>query len=136
MKLIEVIGALLIMAILLPKLADMMAMGLADTQKRQAADHLALVSRASADYVRKHQTNLSSATASSGPTLSVADLVSDGLLPAGFQDHNVWGQSYAIYIRKDAASVSIHAPAKGATAAPAQQALHGLWGTLPRTSAP
>ena len=99
MKLIEVIGALLIMAILLPKLADMMAMGLADTQKRQAADHLALVSRASADYVRKHQTNLSSATASSGPTLSVADLVSDGLLPAGFQDRNVWGQSYAIYIR-------------------------------------
>ena len=109
MKLIEVIGALLIMAILLPKLADMMAMGLADTQKRQAADHLALVSRASADYVRKHQTNLSSATASSGPTLSVADLVSDGLLPAGFQDRNVWGQSYAIYIRKDSTSGHLRA---------------------------
>lgn len=82
MKLIEAIGALLILAMLLPKLADMMFMGLLDTQKRQAADHLALVSRASAGYVRKHQTTLlSQATATSGPTVSVADLVTDGLLP-------------------------------------------------------
>ena len=60
MKLIEAIGVLLILAMLLPKLSDMVFLGLMDTQKRQAADHLALVSRASANYVRKHQTTLSS----------------------------------------------------------------------------
>ncbi|WP_165177640.1 shufflon system plasmid conjugative transfer pilus tip adhesin PilV [Desulfovibrio sp. ZJ369] len=110
MKLIEVIGALLILAMLLPKLADMMFMGLMNTQMRQAADQLALVSRASANYVRKRQTTLSSqATATSGPTVSVADLVSDGLLADGFSDRNVWGQSYGIYIRKDAASGHLRA---------------------------
>lgn len=110
MKLIEAIGALLILAMLLPKLADMMFMGLLDTQKRQAADHLALVSRASAGYVRKHQTTLlSQATATSGPTVSVADLVTDGLLPLGFTDRNVWGQSYGIYVRKDAVSGHLRA---------------------------
>ncbi len=110
MKLIEVIGALLILAMLLPRLADMMFMGLMNTQMRQAADQLALVIRASANYVRKHQTTLSSqATATSGPTVSVADLVSDGLLADGFRDRNVWGQSYGIYIRKDAASGHLRA---------------------------
>lgn len=110
MKLIEVIGALLILAMLLPRLADMMFMGLMNTQMRQAADQLALVSRASANYVRKHQATLSSqASASSGPTVSVADLVSDGLLADGFRDRNVWGQSYGIYIRKDAASGHLRA---------------------------
>lgn len=110
MKLIEAIGVLLLLAMLLPKLADMMFMGLLDTQKRQAADHLALVSRASANYVRKHQASLlSQATPTSGPTVSVADLVSDGLLPDGFRDRNVWGQSYEIYVRKDAASGHLRA---------------------------
>ena len=42
MKVMEAIGVLLILAMLLPKLADMMFAGLMDTQKRQAADHLGL----------------------------------------------------------------------------------------------
>lgn len=110
MKLIEVIGGLLILAMLMPMLLNIMNMGFLDTQKRQAADHLALVSRAAASYVRKHQTTLiSQASATSGPTISVADLVSDGLLPDGFRDRNVWGQSYGIYIRKDAASDHLRA---------------------------
>lgn len=110
MKLIEAIGVLLMFAIFLPRLSDIMFAGLMDTQKRQAADHLALVSRASANYVRKHQTTLiSQASATSGPVISVADLVSDGLLPDGFRDRNVWGQSYGIYIRKDAISEHLRA---------------------------
>lgn len=110
MKLIEVIGGLLILAMLMPVLLNMVNLGFVDTQKRQAADHLALVSRASAGYVRKHQTTLlSQATATSGPTVSVADLVSDGLLVDGFRDRNVWGQSYGIYIRKDAVSGHLRA---------------------------
>lgn len=109
MKLIEVIGGLLIMAIILPVLADLMHQGFLTTQQRQAADHLALVSRAAANYVRKHQAELSQATATSGPTVSVADLVHDGLLVDGFRDRNVWGQEYAVYIRKDAASGHLRA---------------------------
>lgn len=105
MKMIEVIGALFILAFLLPKLADLINVGFLDTQKRQAADHMVLVNRASANYVRKHHADLLSKTsATSGPTVSVADLVDDGLLPNGFRNRNVWGQEYAIYIRKDATS--------------------------------
>ena len=69
MKMIEVIGALFILAFLLPKLADLINVGFLDTQKRQAADHMVLVNRASANYVRKHHADLLSKTsATSGPT--------------------------------------------------------------------
>ncbi|GAB1255358.1 shufflon system plasmid conjugative transfer pilus tip adhesin PilV [Desulfovibrio falkowii] len=110
MKLFEIIGVLLLMSILIPRLSDMAFMGIVDTQKRQAADHLGLISRASAGYVRKHQTTLNAqASATSGPMVSVADLVSDGLLPDGFKGRNVWGQSYDIYVRKAAVSGHLRA---------------------------
>lgn len=101
MKLIEVIGGLLILMVVMPTLLSAWNNGFLETQKRQAADHLALVNRASAGYVRKHQTTLlTQATATGGPVISVADLVNDGLLPDGFRDRNVWGQQYRIYIRQ------------------------------------
>lgn len=110
MKLIEVIGALLIAAIIMPMLANLMKTGFVETQKRQAADHLALVNRASASYVRKHHNDLASqSSASSGPVITVTQLVNDGLLPDGFRDSNVWGQDYNIYIRKDASSGHLRA---------------------------
>lgn len=110
MKMIEIIGGLLIMVILIPVLGNLMAQGFALTQQRQAADHLGVVSRAASGYVRKHQTDLlTQATASSGPSVTVATMVSEGLLPTGFRDHNVWGQSYLVYVRKDATSGDLRA---------------------------
>ena len=101
MKLPEIIGGLIIMLIIMPKLFDVWHSGFLETQKRQAADHLVMVNRAGAGYVRKHQTTLlTQATPNSGPVISVAELVNDGLLPDGFRDRNVWGQRYQIYIRQ------------------------------------
>lgn len=110
MKLIDVIGGLLILAMVMPMLMNLMNMGFTKTQQRQAAEHLALVSRAAANYVRQHQNTLiSQTTASSGPAVSVETMVNEGLLPVGFRDRNVWGQSYAVYIRKDASSGHLRA---------------------------
>ena len=110
MKMIEIIGGLLIMAILIPVLGNLMSQGFTMTQQRQAADHLAVVSRAASNYVRKHQTELlTQATASSGPTVSVATMISEGFLLNGFRDRNVWGQSYLVYVRKDATSGDLRA---------------------------
>lgn len=101
MKLIEVIGALIIMIIVMPTLLGIWEKGYVEMQKRQAADHLNRVSKAAAGYVRKHQaTLLTSATASSGPSVSIANLVTESLLPAGFSNANVWGQGYTVYIRQ------------------------------------
>ena len=101
MKLIEIICGLLILMAITPKLFEVWHNGHLETQKRLAADHLALVNRAGAGYVRKHQTTLlTQATPNSGPVISVADLVNDGLLPDGVRDRNVWGQSYRLYIRQ------------------------------------
>lgn len=101
MKLIEVIGALIIMIIVMPTLLGIWEKGYVELQKRQAADHLMRVSKASASYVRKHQaTLLTSAAANSGPSVSIATLVTESLLPAGFSNTNVWGQGYTVYIRQ------------------------------------
>lgn len=100
MKLVEVIGALIIMLIMFPALANMWETGNTEVQKRQAADHLVRVSRAASLYVKKHQATLSTtSTPTTGPVVSIATLVTEHLLPAGFNDRNVWGQRYNIYIR-------------------------------------
>ncbi|MDQ7830645.1 MAG: shufflon system plasmid conjugative transfer pilus tip adhesin PilV [Desulfovibrionaceae bacterium] len=103
MKLIEVLGALVILFILLPSLANLWMMGTEEVEKRQAADQLTEVSRAAAAYVRKNYTTLvGQTTASSGPSITTAPLVSGGFLQSGFQGRNVWGQSYQIYFRQPA----------------------------------
>ncbi|EHJ48819.1 shufflon domain protein [Solidesulfovibrio carbinoliphilus subsp. oakridgensis] len=105
MKLIETIGALLILAIMLPVLFNLWSLGSNEIEKRQAADQLAAVTKAAAGYVRKHQTDLlAQATASSGPSISTDPLVAEGFLQDGFQGHNVWGQTYQISFRQPSAN--------------------------------
>ena len=101
MKIIEVIGALIIMMMLLPSLASLWVQGSDEMAKRQAADQLAIVSKAAAGYVRKHQaTLLTQTTATSGPTIITSDLILENFLPGGFAGRNVWGQIYQIYFRQ------------------------------------
>lgn len=110
MRMLEIIGALLIMLIITYSLSDLIQQGFVVTQQRQAADQLALVTRAAAGYVRKHHGELSpQATASSGPTVTIATMVTEGFLATGFRDRNVWGQAYQVYIRKDANSGDLRA---------------------------
>jgi type II secretory pathway pseudopilin PulG len=101
MKLVETIGALLILAIILPILANMWMQGTTAMETRQAADQLLSVSKAAAKYIRENQaTLLSQASTASGPTITTDQLVASGLLPSGFSGRNVWRQSYQIYVRQ------------------------------------
>ncbi|MEA4896382.1 MAG: shufflon system plasmid conjugative transfer pilus tip adhesin PilV [Oscillospiraceae bacterium] len=101
MKLIETLGALLILFIMLPVLLNLWQLGENELEKRQAADQLVAVTKAAAAYVRKHQTDLLTQTsATSGPTIGTDPLVTEGFLEAGFQGHNVWGQTYQIAFRQ------------------------------------
>ncbi|MGE4538392.1 MAG: shufflon system plasmid conjugative transfer pilus tip adhesin PilV [Desulfovibrio sp.] len=101
MKLIETIGALLILFIMLPVLLNLWALGENELEKRQAADQLVAVTKAAAAYIRKHQTDLlTQTTATSGATIGTDPLVTEGFLEAGFQGHNVWGQTYQIAFRQ------------------------------------
>lgn len=101
MKLIEVVGALIIMMLLLPILANLWMQGSDEMAKRQAADQLAVVSKAAAGYTRKHQATLvTQTTTSSGPVIDTTALIVENLLPVGFAGRNVWGQTYQIYFRQ------------------------------------
>lgn len=98
---LNALAGLLVLIMMLPGLAALWDMGVVSQQQRVAAEHLQAVTRASAHYVRKHQTSLlAAATPSSGPVIGVSDLVADRLLPAGFQGRNLWGQGYQIYLRQ------------------------------------
>ena len=101
MKLIESIAALLVLAIILPLLANLWMQGNRELEKRQAADHLVAVTKATASYIRKNQTTLlTQAGTSSGPIITIAQLISGGFLTTGFSEYNVWRQTYQIYIRQ------------------------------------
>jgi hypothetical protein len=98
---IGVLGALLISMMMTPMLVRVWDFGMSQQQERLAADHLNMVAGAAASYARKHhETLLSSATASGGPTVDVPALVNDGFLSQGFAERNVWGQTYSVYFRQ------------------------------------
>ena len=95
------IAAIFIIMLLLPMFARYQQQGMDNVKKRQAADHLAEVNHAVAEYVRgNYETLLDQAAPTSGPEIGVADLVAGGHLPTGFSDRNVWGQQYRAYVRK------------------------------------
>lgn len=97
----QAMAGIIIFIMLMPSLAGLWDVGVVSQQQRIAAEHLHSVTRASAQYVRKHQTALlASAKPSSGPVINVGDLVTDKLLPSGFLGRNLWGQTYQIYIRQ------------------------------------
>lgn len=95
------LAGLIIFLVFLPAVMAAWDVGVVATQQRLAADHLQAVTRASVQYVRKNQTRLlTSTSATSGPVISVAELVQDKLLPVGFQEQNLWKQNYQIYMRQ------------------------------------
>ena len=99
--LLEVVVALIIFAALLPTLFSLWESGMNAVKARQAAEHLVKVSKATAQYVKKHQDRLAlQATPSGGPELTVADLIDEELLPEGFTERNAFGQTYRVYIRQ------------------------------------
>ncbi len=98
---LQAIAGLIILVMLMPGLASLWDMGITKQQQRIAAEHLEAVTSAASQYIRQNQSDLFiSASATSGSTLSVADLMTEGLLPTGFQEKNLWGQEYQIHIRQ------------------------------------
>ena len=105
MNLLGTIGALVVMLMMLPMLTDLIDTGLVDMQKRQAADHLSQVNKAAASYMRKHHERLKGqCSATGGPDIGIADLITEEFLPAGFREFNVWGQGYRVYLRQPKAT--------------------------------
>jgi hypothetical protein len=105
MNILGVIGAIILTIFMLPIFTRLWDQGFAQQQEKLAADHLSMVTKAAATYVRKNgEALLGSATATSGPTVSVATLINEGLLSQGFSQRNIWGQTYQVYIRKPQAN--------------------------------
>ena len=101
MSILSTIGAVLIMILRVPQMLDWWEAGQTATQQRLIANHMLMVTQASRQYVNQHQdTILAQATATAGPTITIADLVNEGLLPDSFQARNAWLQDYEIHVRQ------------------------------------
>ena len=99
--LLEMLGALIIIGMMLYALTDVWQQGSRMNEQAQAAWHIKTVNDATERYIKQnYETLLSSSSASSGPQITIADLIAGDFLPEGFQDSNVWGQSYEIHIRR------------------------------------
>lgn len=100
---VEAMGALLIFMLLLPVLSGLWNMGMNEVKKRAIADHLTRVVTASQGYMAKHYDVLfTTATATTGKSVSIDTLRAENFLPDGFNDTNAWGQGYTLYVRKPA----------------------------------
>ncbi len=98
---IEVIGALLIFAILIPTLIGLVEWGIIEMNKRSAANHLELVATAVQRYAeRNYEVLLAASDATRGSTIDIPTLKSEQYLPDAFGLENVWGQGYAIHFRE------------------------------------
>lgn len=99
--LVEMLGALIIISMMVYALTDVWQLGSRMNEQAQAAWHIKTVNDATERYIKQnYETLLSSSSASSGPRITIEDLIDADLLPDGFQDSNVWGQSYEIHIRR------------------------------------
>lgn len=99
--LLEVIGALIASSLLMLVLFALWQRGQTSVEQAHAAYHLREVNNATEIYVKRHyETLLHASSASSGPRITIAQLINDGALPEDFRDTNLWGQSYEIYVRR------------------------------------
>lgn len=97
---IEVMGAMLIMAMLFPGLAWLWQKGSIEMRKRAVAEHFITVTRGVEKYINQnHAALLAASSATNGPVISLADLRAADCLSDMTQDFNAWGQEYHITTR-------------------------------------
>ncbi|NDV23130.1 shufflon system plasmid conjugative transfer pilus tip adhesin PilV [Desulfovibrio sp. JC022] len=97
--LIEVLAALIILAMLMPLLGDFIDRGVEQIKQRNVSNHLAAVLDAASDYAKENYSDLTTSSTASGATaVTMTQLRTGGFLPNGFQDLNGWGQRYGIYV--------------------------------------
>lgn len=98
---VEILIALVVVSLLVPVAYRQWHAGFVAFQQAQAADQLKQVNDAADAYVKRHfEALLSRASASSGPQITIDQLINEELLPDGFRNSNIWGQSYEIYVRR------------------------------------
>ncbi|MFI3270740.1 MAG: shufflon system plasmid conjugative transfer pilus tip adhesin PilV [Pseudomonadota bacterium] len=98
---LEMMGVILVLAIVLPMLYDMWSDGVTEIKKRATAKHFIEVAEAVELYGLTYSDELLAAsTATSGTVITIADLQDEQLLSEHFQELNPWGQSYLIYARE------------------------------------
>ena len=98
--LIEVLGALTVASLVLVLVMTLWKRGAEWQEQAQVAWHLQAVTAAATDYVARHYDTLAEeAGPRDGPAITLQTLISEGLLPDGFQEHNPWNQSYALTVR-------------------------------------
>lgn len=101
MHLLGTIGAIIVLIIMMPGFLGWWESGHTATQQRIVANHMAAVTRAARQYVNRHQdTLLTQASASAGPSVTIAELINEGFLSEGFQPRNAWLQEYQIHVRQ------------------------------------
>ncbi len=70
-------------------------------QQKLASEHLMRVNEAASEYVKLHYVELyDTSTKTTGPQISIQNLIDEELLPYGFQERNVWKQDYEIHVRQ------------------------------------
>jgi hypothetical protein len=89
--LVEMLGAIALLAVLSAGAAALVHAGLEDTRGQHAGRHQSAVVEATERYVREHHAELLTATA--GAPVAVPLAVMAGLLPAGFRTTNAYGQT-------------------------------------------
>lgn len=101
---LETLGGLLVLMVLLVVLGRLMNSGTTEIQKQAVAEHLRKVTEATVSYGRAHYKELlDRATPTAGNSIGITDLIREEFLPEGFNAHNPWGQTYAIYAREPTA---------------------------------
>jgi prepilin-type N-terminal cleavage/methylation domain-containing protein len=101
MTLIEVLFAITIFTALLGPLAYWIQQGTVKNAVKIAADQMQTVGNAARSYCKdNYATLISSATASSPATVTVATLKTDGYLPSTFNNANPWAQSFVVYVNE------------------------------------
>lgn len=100
-SLLEITCALVMISMITLVLVPLWLRGQTGIEQAHVAHHLREINKATERYVKRHyDTLLSAASVSSGPRITIAQLIEDGQLPEGFQDTNVWNQTYEIYVRR------------------------------------
>ena len=101
MNMVDTILALSIGLLLMSSIASMMHMSSEKTVQKRAAEEIMAVSEAARHYAeRYHATLLPHLSPAGGRSVTVEDLIDDGLLAPGTPEENVWGQTYGIYFRR------------------------------------
>ncbi len=97
---IELLGALLIVALMMPALAWLWQKGSIELRKRAVAGHFITVAKGIGKYLKlNHAALLAGSSAANGQTITLANLRDAQCLSDMTADVNAWGQEYLIVTR-------------------------------------